>query len=984
MKKHQLISLLIVFTGAFALSAQSFEGNAIPSTIVVDDNTSKLSLSRDYFKDGAQSLQWNWRAEKASLLFTDAEIHGVVDSFDQRSGVKLWIYNETPHSYPLVFQFRDTNNTIQYTFDFNMNFTGWRAGWIAYSDMWTPDGGKTSRQNVVSMEIISPENVPTGKLWIDRMEFTSSVDRQAIPDAQIPENNRNLNREIWHWGLLHKWEQQTHDIDIPARLTPRESKHLSLVYDQLKLSSKKRSLSDKEKKQLQQLINRFAISDDGKRGAPLMQKDNMLPGDVHFGHLDQLLDLSARGWYMDGDKEAKHTFVKAIRYMLHQGFAYGSGMGTNHHYGYQVRDLFGAIWWMEDVLKEQGLWEETRRAVTYWSGLQEARQPFNNLRDEITDSWNTLIIPRLICALWGDNENERFRDLKELSRWVNGSMRFSPGTIGGIKIDGTAFHHGGHYPAYSIPGLAYVGRYLKSVNNTLFTLDEEAFQVLKFALLTIARQSNLRDWGIGVSGRHPFNGSINKNGILTFAYAAMIPEKTDKELAGEYLRLMEGAGRFSEDNILIKQFESEGIKPNPYPQGFYVYNYASQGIYRYNKKMVSLKGFTRNVWGSEIYTRDNRFGRYQSYGSIQIIGTPSPEAVNGGFPITEEASRYREQGWDWNRNPGTTSIHLPLELLNSPLRGSDMLRQPESFAGASRLNGGESGMFAMKLGERDRENFSPSFKAHKSVFTFGNRIIALGSAIGNEKGEYPVETTLFQQALVEEKEEITVNKKKITEFPYRHTVEKNSGENLLVKSLTGDYFYIPSGQSFVIEKKTQDSKENKQMNPTQGKFATAYIDHGVAPQNETYEYMILLDATTSQLSQLNKGITGYAVKRKDKTAHIVLDNESNTVGYAIFEELTTDADEFLLRSDKEIMIMLQPAANQLNMSICHPDLNLGEYTYTTPKESQPVTKEITLKGHYSLDNPVDSISLRISGDNTVITGICRHGIPIELRLHKID
>ena len=174
-------------------------------------------------------------------------------------------------------------------------------------------------------------------------------------------------------------------------------------------------------------------------------------------------------------------------------------MGTNHHYGYEIRDLYGAIWWMEDVLREADIWEETRKAVTYWSGLQETRAPYNRVRDEITDSWNTLLIPRLTCALWPDNENERFRNLKSLARWVNGSLQYSPGTIGGIKVDGTAFHHGGHYPAYSVPGFASLGVYLSHVNNTQFTLTQEAFEVFKHALLTIARQSNTRDWGIGNS-----------------------------------------------------------------------------------------------------------------------------------------------------------------------------------------------------------------------------------------------------------------------------------------------------------------------------------------------------------------------------------------------------------------------------------------------------------------------------------------------------
>lgn len=68
--------------------------------------------------------------------------------------------------------------------------------------------------------------------------------------------------------------------------------------------------------------------------------------------------------------------------------------------------------------------------------------------------------------------------------------------------------------------------------------------------------------------------------------------------------------------------------------------------------MVTLKGYTTDVWGSEIYRKDNRYGRYQSYGSVQIMGYPS-----------RLASGYDENGWDWNRLPGTTTIHLPLNCL---------------------------------------------------------------------------------------------------------------------------------------------------------------------------------------------------------------------------------------------------------------------------------------------------------------------------------
>ncbi|EJW89525.1 chondroitinase, partial [gut metagenome] len=81
-----------------------------------------------------------------------------------------------------------------------------------------------------------------------------------------------------------------------------------------------------------------------------------------------------------------------------------------------------------------------------------------------------------------------------------------------------------------------------------------------------------------------------------------------------------------EDTPEAHYFREQGIQPAPAPEGFFVYNYGSTGIFRRKNWMVTLKGYTTDVWGSEIYVKDNRYGRYQSYGSVQIMGQPSRKA----------------------------------------------------------------------------------------------------------------------------------------------------------------------------------------------------------------------------------------------------------------------------------------------------------------------------------------------------------------------
>ena len=124
--KHFNIFILLWLGVCRLVCAHDFESATIPPAITINDNKSTLSLSVNYFKDGKQSLCWNWRQNNAALEFSDSDIKKSVESFNNRSGIKLWIWNENPCQQPLVFNFKDENGQIQYTFIL-FEFYGWRA-----------------------------------------------------------------------------------------------------------------------------------------------------------------------------------------------------------------------------------------------------------------------------------------------------------------------------------------------------------------------------------------------------------------------------------------------------------------------------------------------------------------------------------------------------------------------------------------------------------------------------------------------------------------------------------------------------------------------------------------------------------------------------------------------------------------------------------------------------------------------------------------
>ena len=189
---------------------------------------------------------------------------------------------------------------------------------------------------------------------------------------------------------------------------------------------------------------------------------------------------------------------------------------------------------------------------------------------------------------------------------------------------------------------------------------------------------------------------------------------------------------------------------------------------------------------------------------------------------------------------------------------------------------GKQGVFVFKLKEKDRENFTPGFVARKSVFCFENRLVCLGSNISNNNKEYPTETTLFQLALKRNSEPILLGSDTIVGLPIEKTISEKS--SVLLSDTKGNYYRIAAGQDLRILRQKQKSRDNKQKSETEGKFVTAYLNHGVSPDNAEYEYMVLVQPTPDQAKEIasEEGLP-YQILRKDHYAHIVKDIPSGTV-----------------------------------------------------------------------------------------------------------
>ncbi len=955
---------LILFFSLFSflLSAQnySFEGGTYAPFSATN---AELSLVQAPYKDGINALEWKWTA------MSELKVDYAVTHKNFRDGVIFWIYNEIPSTNPLKAAYRDANNNVQYSFEFGLNYKGWRICRIGSKYM---KGSKQVSSNL-KLHLLSPTGVSIGRLFIDRFSFVADVDYQNAPDAQQPQNTDIAY--ITHWSSLWKWEStlnyaQPQLARLSASQTEALNKTEQTIATLIPVSANTSLITNAKSIFTSAGIKRlgnFII------GSPLVVNHDSKTGDIDFAKLGTMLMGLAQDAVFNNNNASRDNFLLVWDYAINQGFTWGSAMGNNHHYGYEIRDIFKATFLMRNELKAAGKIQVVADALAYWSGLAESRTTLDLTRDGLVDSWNTLLFERLISAMLIPTDTQSYRAVESLVAWTESSLAFTPGNMGGIKPDGAVFHHAGHYPAYATGGLAGLGTFMAAIQPGGFKISVDARRNMSNALFAMSYYTNFKDWTIGLSGRHPHAGAINNGVVEAFATLALMggidkPEDSyDKKLAAEFLRLD------TENNPLRNKFT--GLSAANTPEGFFVMNHAALGVHRVGNSMVSIKGYNSDVWGSEIYTNDNRYGRYQSYGAVEIL--------NGGSPVSRTESRFSENGWDWNRLPGTTTIHLPLNLLESPSTATLMARSEEDFAGASSLLG-QFGVFGMKLKEKNdinNTNYTPDFTARKSVFAFGKRLICIGTDISNSNSTYTTETTLFQNAIKNSSEEIAVNGTAVNIANYNFD-SGQAQQPTVISDVNANYYRISERNKLIISGGGQISAHNKTKAETRGNFVTARINHGQAPVNANYEYMIMLKPTPIERIAWTSD-PKYKVLQADRIAHIVYDEVSGVNAYVCFEP-TNPTEGIVKGVQEETLLMYKKEADgSLKMSVCDPSLHLPVKT----KNSEPtymqglaVSKLILIEGKWEVGDANSNLELSYQNENTKLLVNCKLGLPVEFTL----
>ncbi len=710
--------------------------------------------------------------------------------------------------------------------------------------------------------------------------------------------------------------------------------------------------------------------------------------------------LNSRGW-TDG-----------IEMKLSDGRPFDSDLNTYTPFANTISERMAgyahAVLIMRDELKAVGLFYRematldwaTRIIQPQASGFSFTYTGFN------TDGLREVAMHRFVYILAQDfTDATRIANMDFLKTFLDNALSIAYGWSDMIKPDYLGYHHKMVYAT------SYVPEALHQCSIIAYLLSESSWDLaaqsktnLKQSLLAHRLIANKYDVPVGTAGRAPDAAYSLIKHVSAYGLMALAGNTVDNEMAAAFLRMYDvdhplfkskylkkvqsaisWARPIGELDTLLTLSESYSAEPDP--SGHWVKPYAAMSVHRRNEWMVTVKGYSKNIISYEQSSNEHVYGRYSSYGSISLL--------THGSPVDETSSGIVEDGWDWARIPGVTALKLSLAVLKGSTTYSDQ-NGHRKFSDQSFVGGGSlddlHGVFAMK--HYDAAS-SAGTRVNKSMFFFNDQIICLGSNIINGDGVNQTETTLFQSNLSSASTPIYVDSTSVSTFPY--TFAASGSNSITLMDPIGNGFYLPNRTGVNIIRSSQSSIDNSGATNTQGDFATAWIDHGKNPNNEDYEYVMLIKTDAASLQDFaNAAASKYTVLKKDSTAHIVRHEELDITGYALFQSgYSLLADSLLRGADKPSIVMLNHSASNLKVSVCNPEFgrldedqfivygNISRNSNLALTNAQSTVQkvQIKVKGNWDLSgSPSAARIINRIDSNTVIEFDCFDAQSLEAEL----
>ena len=715
--------------------------------------------------------------------------------------------------------------------------------------------------------------------------------------------------------------------------------------------------------------------------------------------------------------------------------ASGDFSGVSQRLGGLVQSIF----LMREPLAERGLLEKYRRVVRnltvnngtmYGAFFLHAReeagidypQPLPEDRHYYLNAdgvrlFADYFIPYFLLI---ENVQER-RDMEAILRNViAANMAICPGVQGTIKPDGTGFHHGtayvGAYAPFTFESFARL-LYLFAGTDLYDTQNVDAVRLALESFRTMVQKytvsSALR--GRLLVGNNDTDGDdaataviramalmAHPDGLGDPPMRARFNEFFDPDYFFASQRLSgfhQGQRGMQISGLGIYRLVADVLAPDAAaetPSGVSIKPYAAAAFFRRGDWLVTAKGFSRYFWDYEgpLEKRQNGFGQNWSYGLLQVFSAGDPVSAAG-------SGHDLGNGWDWYHVPGTTASHYPIAQRSyagvvearrrAGIRRDDPQRNYNSKTYVGGVTLGEHGFFVQDL-EAVPFTAPTDLSARKSYFFVGDRVLALGTHIRGGTANDATHTTLFQTRV-----------RNGTQHGSIDGVHGDSDGNVDTRVAAGSQATLTdsAGNSYFLHHSTADLhfRRGRQRSltpgyePTASRYVRAYIDHGIRPEGDSYQYVVIpADPGGQKAAALAQEPSAYFRVIDDDRMHLVHFPEWGITAHAFYETVETMPDTLVRSVNLPAAVITRHMEEEVHLAASVPDLgwesddaelyrglSYGSREYAT-QTAATHRLQVVLRGRWEVVRADPDVGLRIEAGETLLEIPSRDGLSRQLVL----
>ncbi|HEX7756175.1 MAG TPA: chondroitinase family polysaccharide lyase [Niabella sp.] len=1001
---------------------------------------SSLSFSNAHYKEGQRSLQWSWqtgaRLEVAGLkgLKEAGAVYpgGIPEVYEpsfypkgRYGGMKIWLYQEKPSSGQMIFQVGSSvaaaRQAPKYRFAVNLDFTGWRTVWVCFEEDTRVKDYKGS-DNMEAL-VAFPQQVKESKgvLFIDHLLLLSFVSNNRNSDLQFINNKRNLRSADGYEILkpFQVYKKAAYNQQINKKLLAGESDRIAARLEFLMIGDQTEDWKQRNTGIEKELAGKIKTALSAYEGLQLKQVNGVINGtplfairDEHPAPEGQVFDNVAQtvffplamDYRMNSNAASKDKLMQLFDYFLDQGWASGSALGTVDHV-IRLTPVATAVFLLRKELAALHKLEPEVNMLA-WHTRLGSMLDIDYSRGENSDKIRGGALVKLITILLMENNARKQELLECFKNYMDYVVAVAPGYSDTFKPDFSIYHHRGTYlNVYGTNALNTMALIHWLLNGTRYALSAQSTFNLKQALQRQAAIAFGVQIHYGAGGRFPLNNSaVDSDCLPAFAYMSMANDSvTDQKLAAIFRHIYAIAAPAAVNKMLLPALTYSGTygtldlmvraaaQAKPATQtpadDIVVMPYSGLMVYRHQHAFATVKGYNKYVWDYEGGNGENNLGRYLSHG---MLITAQGNEQNGFDSLGMDMN----EGFDWSMLPGATTKKLPADkLLYYPKADHKYIegkhRNFSESVIASGLQQQNNGLFAFDLRDdvfpdEDCSLFDSSFRARKSYFFIGDEIICLGSGISNNDSRYNTVTTLFQYRFHAQRPNYfngkTIGSSLSTTMDGGYFTDQN-----------GFLYLIPGGQHIVLGHELQHAYQSgkKGYQPVNADYVKAYIDHGRHPEEQGYEYEIIMNAGAGAANTYLKN-KSYEVLKKDNAAHIIRHRATGITAYAVYKA-NVPLKGILLNTNTPLLAMIKDTANGQLLSLADPDIKQARWNHNMSHMPDSITNAwaggsvvtITLKGEWYLAKYNDKLmSAAVKNGNTILSVFCKNGESIELPLQR--